>query len=120
MNIFGSLIEIKNIIEVIESFFRNFTIGDLILPIGFFFILTSVIGVIRFRHVYNKIHAASVLESLGIPLFIISLIFINQTSYNLFDLAKLCICIFLLYICSAINTSCVSLIKKSEDNKIIL
>jgi multicomponent Na+:H+ antiporter subunit G len=120
MNIFGSIIEIENIIEtIIESFFGNFGlgVGDLIILIGFLFILTSVIGVIRFRNVYNRIHAASVLESLGIPLFITSLIFINPISYNLFDISKLCICILCLYICSAINTSCVALIKKSEDNK---
>ena len=112
MSIFGDIIEIKN---TIKSFFDNFALGDIILLIGFFFILTSVVGVIRFKHVYNRIHAASLLESLGIPLFILSLIFINPISYNLFDILKLCICILCLYICSAINTSCVSLIKKSED-----
>ena len=112
MSIFGDIIEIEN---TIKGFIGNFALGSIILLIGFFFILTSIIGVIRFKHVYNRIHSASILESIGIPLFIISLIFINPISYKLFDISKLCICILCLYICSAINTSCVSLIKKSED-----
>lgn len=101
--------------DIIENLVCSSVLSNVVFLAGFFFIATSIIGVTRFKHLYNKIHAASALESLGIPFFIISLILISRESYYLFDLAKLFGCIFLIYLCSALNTSCVALIKKSED-----
>lgn len=47
--------------------FQNL-IGFIFLLVGFFFILTSIIGYLRFSSFLNKIHASSVSDSLGFPL----------------------------------------------------
>ncbi len=41
--------------------------------VGLFFCAVSIIGLCRYKDFYNKLHAAGVAESFGIPLIIISI-----------------------------------------------
>ena len=68
---------------------------------GAFFIITAVIGLIRFPDSLTKIHAVSVSDSLGIPLFLCGTILLN--GYNLVSL-KVGLIIMLIYIVNPMIT----------------
>ena len=52
------------------------------LSIGFFLILTSCVGIIRFKDFYLKMHVLSISDSLGFPLVLLSLAMIADNSFT--------------------------------------
>lgn len=80
-----------------------------------------VIGVLRFNDVYKQIHISSILDMLGVPiyLFTISLLFLKKG--NFFVFGKMIILIITWYILSPIMNYCVIKIvhfynKKEKSN----
>ena len=47
--------------------------GDIVILVGILFLITSLLGIIRFRDFYNKIHGASIADSFAAPLMLIGL-----------------------------------------------
>jgi multicomponent Na+:H+ antiporter subunit G len=48
-------------------------IGYVLLVLGMFFILTSLVGMLRFKGFFAKVHAATISDSFGIPICLIGL-----------------------------------------------
>ena len=66
------------------------TIGSLFILLGAFFIVSGMLGLIRFPDTFTKLHASSVTEVVGIPLTLIGLAMIQVT---LFAAAKILVLI---------------------------
>ncbi len=65
----------NNLFELVELF-ANY-LGWSIIALALYFLLSSALGLIRFPDFYAKMHAVSVADSIGIPLFFLGLIFIQ-------------------------------------------
>ena len=74
--------------------------------LGSFFVITGVIGIIKFEGILLKLHPAGIIDATGIPLMIISFMFCS--GWSLYTL-KLLFIILLLWITS--TTSCHALAK---------
>ncbi len=70
--------EISKLLEITELVVG--AMGHILILIGCFFILTSVIGIKKFNDTFAKIHAASVSDSLGLPLCYFGLFLMNISS----------------------------------------
>ncbi|KJV57108.1 na+/H+ antiporter subunit [Orientia chuto str. Dubai] len=70
--------------------------GFIFLACGIFFIVSSVVGLIRFYDFYAKVHAAGVADSCGIPMSLIGLTIINYQSISIFKILILIILIYIL------------------------
>ena len=55
----------------------RFVIAALLILGGLCFIVSSVVGVYRFRYVLNRMHAAALGDTLGILLIVLGLVVIN-------------------------------------------
>ena len=77
-------------------------IGYFLLISGMFFILTSFIGIVRFKDFFSKMHAASISDSFGIPISLIGLSFI---SLNYIVTIKLLIIAVLYLLISPVSTN---------------
>lgn len=71
-------------------------IGSLLIIVGLFVIFSGVIGIIRFPGFFNKIHAAGVIESCGVPLSLFGLALIQTNWTSVFKLILIMILILLL------------------------
>lgn len=49
-------------------------IGNILILSGAFFVLSGALGLIRFPDFFTRLHAASVIDSLGLPLILIGLV----------------------------------------------
>ena len=80
--------------------------------VGCFFIFTGIIGIIRFKDLYIKLHANSVSDSLGIPLTMFGLALLQNSFLS--TLKILCILIFL-YIISPMSSHIIAKIKYYKE-----
>lgn len=71
-------------------------IGYIIIAIGIFFILSSIIGLIRLPDFFTKIHASSIADSLGIPLCLFGLAIMQNSIINTAKILVIIILFFLL------------------------
>lgn len=76
-------------------------IASILLILGAFFILSSIIGLIRMPDIYTKTHAAALADSLGIPLCLIGLAFLQPNTINI---AKIIVILILFFILSPTNS----------------
>ena len=58
-----------------------YTIGSLFILLGAFFVLSGMIGLVRFPDTFTKLHASSVTEVVGIPLVLIGLALTQATFF---------------------------------------
>jgi len=72
-----------------------YTIGSLFILLGAFFVISGMVGLVRFPDTFTKLHAASVTEVIGIPLALIGL---AMTQNTLFAAAKVLILIPIIWI----------------------
>lgn len=70
-------------------------LGYITITIGSFFILTSILGLIRLPDFFTKIHAASIADSLGIPLCLLGLALMQ---HSLINSAKILVIILLFFL----------------------
>lgn len=68
----------------------------LIASIGAFFILTSVIGMYKFKSLGSQIHAASISDSCGIPLCLFALSLLQPNWENIIKIWLMIILVLLL------------------------
>jgi multicomponent Na+:H+ antiporter subunit G len=71
-------------------------IGFLLIAIGFWFIISGIVGLFRFRDFYTQLHAAGVIESCGLPFCLIGLSFLQADFTSAFKLIIIVVLILLL------------------------
>lgn len=71
-------------------------IGFILIFIGLGFIASGIVGLIRFRGFYNKIHASGVIECCGIPFCLVGLTFLQSDFSSAFKLIIIALIILLL------------------------
>ncbi|HJD61445.1 MAG TPA: Na+/H+ antiporter subunit G [Rickettsia endosymbiont of Degeeriella rufa] len=71
-------------------------IGILLVIIGLFAIFSGIIGFFRFPDFYTKLHAASVIESFGVPICLIGFACLAGNLFSCFKILLAAILIFLL------------------------
>ena len=71
-------------------------IGIVLVAIGLFAIFSGIIGFFRFPDFYTKLHAASVIESFGVPACLIGFVCLESGIVNCFKLIVAALLIFLL------------------------
>ena len=74
---------------------------SLMIIIGMFFILTSFIGLIRFKDFNSKIHASSIIETLGIGLIMLAIALLQP---NFLNSLKILLMIILLWLLAPVST----------------
>ncbi len=65
----------------------KFIIGTIFLFVGIFFFIMEIIGVFHFKYILNRMHAASIGDTLGIGISLLGLIIMNgfnNTSLKIF------------------------------------
>ncbi len=70
-------------------------ISAILLLMGMFIFLTSVIGLLRFKNVLDRIHAAALGDTMGIFLTVLGLIVISNSFYQAVKLALVVVFIWL-------------------------
>lgn len=76
-------------------------LGWVLVVIGIFFIITSIVGLFRMRNIYNKMHAASLSDSFGLPICLLGFVLIQD---NLVSMIKICIMLFFFFVLSPTNS----------------
>jgi multicomponent Na+:H+ antiporter subunit G len=71
-------------------------IGWPLIIMGTFFILSAIIGILRFPDFYTRLHASGVSDSLGIPVFLIGLSFLQPDFTSGLKLILLAVIIFII------------------------
>jgi len=71
-------------------------IGFILIVIGLGFIASGIVGLIRFRNFYTKIHASGVIECCGIPFCLVGLSFLQSDFSSAFKLIIITLVILLL------------------------
>lgn len=80
-------------------------IGFILMTIGTIFIGSGIVGLIRFQGFYNKLHAAGVIESCGIPFCLVGLS-LMQTDFS--SAAKLIIIALLIFLLGPVSTHAIA------------
>lgn len=88
-------------------------IGWILITSGIFFIISAVVGIIRFPDFYSRLHASGVSDSCGIPMTLIGLACIQNNPLISTKLLFLAILVFIIS-----PTSTHTLIKAAYANKI--
>lgn len=73
-----------------------YNFGLLLFIIGLFFIVSSVVGIIRLKDTYTKAHAAGIADSCGIPMTLVGLYITNYQTVSIMKITILIVLIFLL------------------------
>ncbi|ABD44531.1 monovalent cation/proton antiporter, MnhG/PhaG subunit [Ehrlichia chaffeensis str. Heartland] len=68
-------------------------ISIVVLALGIFLVITSVVGVMRFPDFYTKLHPAGITDSLGAPLILIGLAM--RSGFSIFTIKVLLLICFL-------------------------
>ena len=82
------------------------------LGVGLLCVLLGLLGVFRFRFVLNRIHCASIIDTVGIFFIILSLIFASR---SLGTVPKLLLLLVFLWIGSPISSHLVGRLELSTD-----
>ena len=82
-----------------------YTIGSLFILLGAFFIISGMIGLVRFPDTFTKLHASSIAEVVGIPLALIGLAMIQTT---FFAAAKILVLIPIIWIVGPVAQNALS------------
>ena len=92
------------------------TIGSLFILLGAFFIVSGMLGLIRFPDTFTKLHASSVTEVVGIPLTLIGLAMIQVT---FFAAAKILVLIPIIWVVGPVAQNALAKaaykVKKEEE-----
>ncbi|WP_341786941.1 Na+/H+ antiporter subunit G [Rickettsia endosymbiont of Cantharis rufa] len=97
-------------------------IGILLVITGLFAIFSGIIGFFRFPDFYTKLHAASVIESLGVPICLLGFACINA---DIVSSVKLILAALLIFLLNPVATHAlgkasllsVSFLRKQESRK---
>lgn len=96
-------------------------VGNILLGIGMFLTITTMLGFARFDDVYTRIHISSINDMLGIPVAIIGTSFLFFGLGDIFTAIKLCLGAIIWYIVTPITSyfliKIVYFYKENENNK---
>ncbi len=93
-----------------------FFIASSLIILGMVIIFLAIIGLFRFPNFYTKLHAASIIESCGVPICLFGLIFL-QTSW--LAIAKLLFMILLMFILAPVSSHVLGKASKNYHNATI-
>ena len=82
------------------------TIGFIFVFSGLFFVLTGSVGILRFKGFFARLHPAGVVDSLGAPMVLLGLVFIEG-----FTLVSLKLAILVVILLLTTPTACHALAK---------
>lgn len=71
-------------------------IAYILLVLGIFFIISSIVGLLRFPDFYTKMHAAGVADSFGIPLALLGLSMLQSSWIGSLKVIAIILLFFLL------------------------
>ncbi len=91
-----------------------YTIGSLFILLGAFFIISGLVGLVRFPDTFTKLHASSVTEVVGIPLALIGL---AMTQATFFAAAKILVLIPIIWIIGPVAQHVLSKAAYKSQNK---
>jgi multicomponent Na+:H+ antiporter subunit G len=91
-----------------------FLIAIALILLGLFFIISGIIGLIRFPDSMSKLHAAGVIDACGTPILLLGLCFIKM---NLIFTIKICIIIALIMILSPLSSFAVANCVNLEESQ---
>ncbi len=89
--------------------------GLVLLSIGLYFIISGVVFLIRVEGFYNKLHGGGVIDSCGIVISLIGLMFLQD---NIFSIAKLFFILFIVFLLNPVSTYAIAntFFKKTSTN----
>lgn len=90
-------------------------IGWLLIFSGIFFVLSGLLGLLRFADFFTKLHPATVIECVGVPICLIGLSLMQDTYSNTFKLILMALLIFILNPISTHALARSSLKEKIDD-----
>ena len=93
------------------------TIGYILLSLGFFLTLTTILGFARFTNVYTRIHIGTINDMLGIPLAILGVASLFAGLGDFFTAIKMCVGIIIWYITTPITSYMIIRIAYFYSNK---
>ncbi len=93
------------------------TIGYILLSLGFFLTLTTMLGFARFTNVYTRIHIGTINDMLGIPLAILGIASLFAGLGDFFTAIKMCVGIIIWYITTPITSYMIIRIAYFYSNK---
>lgn len=79
----------------VEGFELFHIFSDLLIFIALFFIVTGVVGLLRFPGILNKMHAASVSDSFGVPLLLLGGMIYSGASFTTLKIGLVIIVIYI-------------------------
>ena len=82
---------------------------------GVFFIAIGIFGVFRFKFALNRMHTASMIDTLGVLFIVIALVIASGIS---FSTIKLVLLVAFIWVGSPIASHLVSLLEVDTDNKL--
>lgn len=88
-------------------------IGYILIGLGLVFVVTGTIGVLRFPDFFTRLHPAGITDSLGAPLCIIGLMFID--GFTIFSLKLFLLVLILFLTCP---TACHAMAKAAYKQKL--
>ena len=90
----------------------RFVLSALLILAGLFFVVSSVVGVWRFRYVLNRLHAAALGDTLGMLLIILGLV--CYTGFQLLSL-KLLLLVVLWWLSSPVASHLIGRLEITAD-----
>lgn len=89
-----------------------YIVGISLVILGFFVIFSGIIGLFRLPDFYTKLHASGIIDSCGVPVALVGLMFLQNSYVFIF---KLIIILFLMLLLNPVSTHVLS--KASLTNK---
>ena len=91
-----------------------YTIGSLFILIGAFFIISGMVGLVRFPDTFTKLHAAGVSEVVGVPLTLLGL---AMTQNTWMAAGKILILIPIIWIIGPVASNALAKAAYKDENK---
>lgn len=91
-------------------------IGWLLILAGIFFVLSGLLGLLRFADFFTKLHPATIIECIGVPICLLGLSVMQDNYSSAFKLLLMAILIFILNPISTHALARSSLKEKIDDD----
>lgn len=91
-----------------------YTIGSLFIIVGTFFVISGIVGLIRLPSIFNKLHASSVADVMGVPLILLGLAMMQN---NWLSATKILIMIPIIWIIGPISQNALAKAAYNAKNK---
>ncbi len=93
----------------------KFILGTLFLGIGLIIFIMEMFGVFRFKYVLNRMHAASIGDTLGIGVSLLGLMIMNGFNYTSL---KIFLVVIFLWFASPVSSHVISRLEVTTNTKL--